>query len=263
MSSRAHSSLRQCRIIAWNTYIEVLRDRILYGLIVFAVLLIGLSLALGQLSFAEQARISANFGLVAIHLSAVIIAIFIGSHLVAKEIEKKTILTILVRPLSRNQFLFGKYIGLSLLLITLIVALAMVLCLIFLGIGVSITWALPAALLGILLEALVLLSVTLLFAMFCKPMMVISFSLGVFIIGHWLPSLNFFSEKEDGGVLPLVNKAAHLFIPRLELLNWRDWVVYALPVETSRLFMGLGYTAGLVSVLFLFSGLLFRRKDLG
>ena len=71
-------------VLAKNTYKEVIRDRILYALLMFAVLLIGLSLALGQLSFAEQARISANFGLSAIHLAAVTLAIFVGSNLVYK-----------------------------------------------------------------------------------------------------------------------------------------------------------------------------------
>ncbi len=90
--------MRPVWVLALNTYKEVIRDRILYALILFAVLLIGLSLALGQLSFAEQARISANFGLTGIHLVVVALAIFVGSNLVYKEIEKKTIMTIWFGP---------------------------------------------------------------------------------------------------------------------------------------------------------------------
>src|SRR4051812_34634381 len=94
-------------IIAKNTYREIIRDRILYGIVVFALMLVGLSLALGQLTFAEQAKISADFGFIGIQLSAVVLAIFVGSSLVAKEIEKQTILTLLARPITRTQFLLG------------------------------------------------------------------------------------------------------------------------------------------------------------
>ena len=96
-------------IIANNTFREIIRDRILYGLVVFALLLIGVSLVLGQLSFAEQMRISIDFGFAAIHFSAVILSIFIGSTLVSKEIDKKTVMTLLARPITRFQFLFGKF----------------------------------------------------------------------------------------------------------------------------------------------------------
>src|SRR5689334_11892297 len=104
--------MRPVLIIAINTFREIVRDRILYGILVGAILLILLSLALGQLSFAEQTRIAANFGFTAIHIGAVIVSIFVGSTLVAREIDKKTILTLFVRPISRQQFLFGKCLGL-------------------------------------------------------------------------------------------------------------------------------------------------------
>ena len=72
--------MRVILVIALNTYRELIRDRILYGLLVFSFLLIAVSLALGQLSFDEQSRISINFGFTAIHLSVMIISIFLGLH---------------------------------------------------------------------------------------------------------------------------------------------------------------------------------------
>lgn len=189
--------MKSILIIAANTYREIIRDRILYGLIVFALLLIGLSLALGQLSFAEQTRISANFGLTAIHISAVMIAIFMGSSLVNKEIDKKTILTLFVRPISRLQFLLGKSLGLVLLILTAIGGLALVLMGVFLGIGLGISSLFFVALLGIILEALILLAVSLFFSAFATPVMVVAFSLGIFVIGHWTESLRFFAQKNE------------------------------------------------------------------
>ncbi len=147
-------------VLAKNTFLELIRDRILYGLLVFAVLLIGLSLALGQLSFAEQSRISANFGFTAIHLSMVVLSIFVGSTLVAKELDKKTIFTLLARPLSRPQFLLGKCLGLTMVTLTVVMGLAVMLCFVFLGLSVPIDIQYLTALFGIILESFVLLGLT-------------------------------------------------------------------------------------------------------
>jgi len=249
--------------LAKNTYKEVVRDRILYALILFAVLLIGLSLALGQLSFAEQARISANFGLSAIHLAAVALAIFVGSNLVYKEIEKKTILTILTRPISRPQFILGKALGLSLLIITMIGGLAATLALTFHGLGVALDARLAVVLLGLLAEALVLLGVTLFFSMFSKPLLVVCFSVGVFLIGHWQGSLDFFAKKAGGGPLAVVAFVCRYAIPDLERVNWKDLVLYDQSIDWAAKGLGLGYALAWFGVCVTLSIILFRGKDVG
>lgn len=218
--------MKSILIIAANTYREIIRDRILYGLIVFALLLIGLSLALGQLSFAEQTRISANFGLTAIHISAVMIAIFMGSSLVNKEIDKKTILTLFVRPISRLQFLLGKSLGLVLLILTAIGGLALVLMGVFLGIGLGISSLFFVALLGIILEALILLAVSLFFSAFATPVMVVAFSLGIFVIGHWTESLRFFAQKNESIAFEFFSILVIKGLPNFELFNWRSHMIY-------------------------------------
>ena len=86
--------MRSIYMIALNTYKEIMRDRILYGLIVFALLLIGFSMALGSLSFAEQSRISVNFGFTGIHISVAILSMFVGATLVSKEIRAFRILNV-------------------------------------------------------------------------------------------------------------------------------------------------------------------------
>src|SRR5688572_2314631 len=116
-------------LIANNTYREIIRDRILYGLVVFAILLIGLSLALGQLSFAEQTRLTIDFGLMGVHLSSVILSIFVGSTLVAREIEKRTIFTLLSHAVTRPQFIVAKLFGMTLVVATISACLAAILLL--------------------------------------------------------------------------------------------------------------------------------------
>jgi ABC-type transport system involved in multi-copper enzyme maturation permease subunit len=255
--------IRPVWVLATNTYKEVIRDRILYAMILFAILLIGFSLALGQLSFAEQSRISADFGLSAIHLVAVALAIFVGSNLVYKEIEKKTILTILVRPRSRTQFIIGKALGLSLLILTMIFGLACILALVFLMLGMSLDQRLLLVLLGLLSEAMVLLGVTLVFSMITKPLLVVCFSTGVFLIGHWQGSLDYFARKPDSGVLGPVNWMVSHFLPDLERLNWKELILYPDPIDWTSKSASLAYAAAWFGACVCLAAILFKRKDVG
>ncbi|MBX3021508.1 MAG: ABC transporter permease [Bdellovibrionales bacterium] len=255
--------MRPIWILAKNTFKEVIRDRILYALLLFAVMLIGLSLALGQLSFAEQERISANFGLSAIHLVAIALAIFIGSNLVYKEIEKKTILTILVRPISRLQFILGKALGLSMLIAAMTAALAAILMLVFYGLNMKIDERFAIVLAGLFAEALILLGFTLVFSMFTKPLLVVCFSVGIFLIGHWQGSLQFFAKKAEGGVLPAVAWVVNHALPDLDRVNWKDLVLYNQPIDMPGKLMALGYALAWFVFCVCISAMLFKRKDVG
>lgn len=255
--------MRAIWVLAGNTFREVIRDRILYGLILFALLLIGLSLALGQLSFAEQARISANFGLSAIHLCAVVLAIFVGSNLVYKEIEKKTILTILVRPISRLQFILGKALGLALVIVAMMLGLGLILSAVFFGLGLAVDEKLLMVLLGLLTEALVLLGITILFSMITTPLLVVAFSVCIFLIGHWQGSLAFFANKEGSGVLKPVSWFVTYFTPDLERLNWKSLMIYPQPLDVAGKMLNVGYGLAWFALAVTIAALLFRRKDVG
>jgi ABC-type transport system involved in multi-copper enzyme maturation permease subunit len=100
------------RSIASNTFREAVRDRVLYNLIVFAFLLIGSALVFGQISIGIEKIVLINLGLAAISIFGVVIAIFIGIGLVSKEIDKKTLYTVLARPVRRWEFILGKFAGL-------------------------------------------------------------------------------------------------------------------------------------------------------
>lgn len=226
--------MRIIRLIALNTYREIIRDRILYGLIVFSCLLIGASLALGQLSFDEQVRISINFGFTAIHLSVMVISIFVGCTLVAREIEKKTIFTILVRPISRTQFIIGKYAGLLLVILTMILGLSLVLSIIFWRLGQPMEASFLVGVYGIFLESCILLGVTILLSCFTRPIMVVTMSIGFFLIGHWLNSLKYFSETSESVPFYYFGKIVSYLVPNLEWYNWRSIFVYSNDIPWSQ-----------------------------
>lgn len=247
-------------IIATNTFREIIRDRILYGIMVFAVLLIGLSLLLGELSFAEQARITTSFGLTAIQLSAVVLSIFLGSSLVTKEIEKKTIMTLLVRPVTRLQFLLGKALGLVFLQITVMFFLALVLVGIYKFLSFPMKLQFLVALHGVLLEGLVLLGISIFFSIFATPMMVVAFALGVFFIGHWLDSLSYFARKSSAPMRWMSEGIGRLF-PDLEKFNWRQAVVYTDPIDAAAVGWSTLYAVVWFILLVTLASFIFKKRD--
>src|SRR5205814_4360651 len=110
--------------IARNAFREAVRDRVLYNLVVFALLLIGGAIFLGELSAGQEAKIIVDLGLSAILLFGVFISIFIGVGLVYKEIERRTLYAILSKPISRAEFLLGKFLGLCLTLFVNVVVMS-------------------------------------------------------------------------------------------------------------------------------------------
>lgn len=250
-------------IIAINTFREIIRDRILYGLVVFALLLIGLSLALGQLSFSEQSRITANFGFTAIHLAAVILSVFVGSTLVAKEIEKKTVLTLLARSITRSQFLLGKALGLYLIILVVISGLACVLSVVFIGFDLVINLQFMIGLLGILLESAVLLSATILFSTFSRPILVASFSIGLFLIGHWMNSLQFLAGRSDSQTFRWLSWSLSTALPNFERFNWRSLFLYGDVVATQEVAAVSLYGMAWCLIFLAVAAMVLRKRDFG
>src|ERR687890_473343 len=121
-------SARRVLTIARNTFREAVRDRVLYNLVLFVLLLTGGAIFLGELSAAQELKIIVDMGLSAALLFGVFIAIFVGVGLVYKEIERRTIYAIFSKPVGRGEFLVGKYLGLCLTLLVNVVVM---------GVGVS------------------------------------------------------------------------------------------------------------------------------
>jgi len=181
---------------------------------------------------------------------------------VIKELDKQTILTVLVRPLSRTQFIIGKFFGLAGVISVQMFGLALVLLFIFYLIGLGFSSQLFVALLGIFLESLCLLGFTLFFSMFARPVLVVCFSIGVFLIGHWFSTLKYFSEKAPGTVIDVVYRVVRFGFPDLEALNWKNLVIYQEPVPSSQCMSVCIYAMLWIVLLVAATAALFERKDL-
>ena len=248
-------------VIALNTFRENLRDKISYNLLLFAALLIAASLLLGSLSVGEQAKIVTDMGLASINLIGVIIAVFVGIGLVSKEIERRTIYTIIARPISRAQFVVGKYLG---LVVTLSVNLSIML-LVFL---ITLWWSrspIHASLLQavelILIELLVVTAVALLFSTFSSPMVSASMTLGLYVIGHLTPDLKGIAEKSQNEFTSMLMTLVYYVCPNLEMLNIKGQAAAGVPVSLIYQSMATVYGLFYASLLLAVACIIFQRRD--
>ena len=178
--------------IARNAFREAVRDRVLYNLVLFVLLLTAGAIFLGELSGGQERKIIVDLGLSAMLLFGVFISIFVGVGLVYKEIERRTIYAIFSKPVGRGEFLLGKYLGLCLtLLVNVIVMGAGVsLALIYVSRGWDpLAFRIWPAILLIYVELMILTSVSLLFSSFSSPALSALLTFFVFIIGHFSADL--------------------------------------------------------------------------
>jgi Cu-processing system permease protein len=248
-------------VVAGNTFRETIRDKILYNLVLFAVLLIGTSVLLGTLTIGEQARIVNDLGLAAINLVAVIIAIFVGIGLVTKEIERRTVYTSLARPITRVQFVLGKYMGLGLIVIVNIAIMFVMFLGTILLTGNVIHGSLFQAVELILVETLLVMAMALFFSTFSSSTLSATMTLGLFVIGHLTSDLKGIAEKSQSQFTEAALTALYYICPNLEMLNIKGQAA-------SGLLVAAGYQATATVYGLLYAGLLltgacfiFQRRD--
>lgn len=176
--------------IAKNAFREAVRDRILYNLILFVLLITASAIFLGELTAGQEARVIVNLGLSAMLVFGTFIAIFVGVSLVWKEIEKKTVYSIFSKPIGRGEFIVGKYLGLCLTLLVnvAIMGAGVTFALLYVG-GKQFAGPIWAAILLIFLELTILTAVAIMFSSFSTPALSALLTFFIFIIGHFSSSL--------------------------------------------------------------------------
>jgi Cu-processing system permease protein len=207
--------------VAFNTFREAVRDRVLYNLIAFAVLLSGTAILVGQISIDIERLVVVNLGLTAVSLFGVVIAILIGIGLVSKEIEKRTLYTVLSRPLRRWEFVVGKFVGLAgtLVVNTLFMAIGVFLALLYAvhKFEKADAWVL-VALYFVVLQFLMVCALALLFSSFSSPLLAAVFTFALFVIGTLSEDLRGFAGMAHGAEKWLVTATAYL-VPNFSSLN--------------------------------------------
>lgn len=254
--------MRAVWIIATNTLRENLRDKILAYLLIFALALLGLSVLLGHLSLAEQTKIITDMGLAAINLVGVIIAIFVGISLVSKEVERRTIYTLLARPITRTQVVVGKYLG---LVLTLWVNLVLMTAGFFLVLWINqapIHWPLVQAVELIFIELIVLVALALLFSTFSTVALSAALSLGLYIVGHLTGDLKDIALRSQDVLLQMVMTGLYYLLPNLEILNIKGQAARGTPVSLPYQALASGYGILYACACLAAACLIFKHRDL-
>lgn len=250
--------------VAFNTFREAVRDRVLYNLVFFALLLVASSLLFGQISIGIERLILVNLGISAISVFGIMIAIFIGIGLVSKEMEKRTLYTILARPLCRWEFILGKFFGLAgtLLVNGLLMSAGFFAALLFQvrHLQPSDGW-LMVALYFILLELLVITAIALLFSTYSSPLMSSIFTLGILVIGLFAEDLRNFAAMMQGFPRWIALGAAHL-APNFASLNVISSVAHGQPVAASLIFYNTLYALLYTAAALAGAILIFEHRNL-
>lgn len=248
-------------VIALNTFRENLRDKILYNLLFFALMLIGASILLADLTIMEHHRMITDMGLAAINLVGVIIAIFVGIGLVNKEIERRTVYTIMARPIRRTHFILGKYLG---LVMTLSVNMV-VMVLVFL----ATLWLYRAPIHGVLVQAIALIfvevllvtAIALFFSTFSTSALSAIMTLGLFVVGHLTTDFKGIAESSRSETVKAVATVVYYVFPNLEILNVKGQAAAAVHVSYSYQALASLYGLFYAAVLLVGACVIFQRRD--
>ena len=250
--------------IAANTFREAVRDRVLYNLIAFALLMSGAAILVGQISIDIERLVVINLGLTAVSLFGTVIAIFIGIGLVSKEIEKRTLYTVLSRPVRRWEFIAGKFFGLAgtLVVNTVFMAIGVFASLLYVSrhFQESDGWLL-VALYFIVLQFLILTALALLFSSFSSPLLSAVFAFSLFVIGSFAEDLRGFAALTQGVMRWLAIGLAYL-VPNFSALNVIGSVAHEQPVAGQLVLYNTAYALVYATMALCGAVVIFEHRDL-
>jgi ABC-type transport system involved in multi-copper enzyme maturation permease subunit len=250
--------------IASNTFREAVRDRVLYNLIAFALLLTGAAVLVGQISIEIERLVVINLGLTAVSLFGLVIAIFIGIGLVSKEIDKRTLYTVLSRPVRRWEFIAGKFFGLSgtLLVNTFFMAIGVFAALLYVSrhFQGADGWVL-AALYFIVLQFVIITAVALFFSSFSSPLLSAVFAFSLFVIGSFAEDLRGFARMTHGATHWFATAAAYL-VPNFSALNIVSQVAHGDAVNIHLIIYNTAYALVYTVAVLSAAVMIFERRNL-
>lgn len=227
-------------VIAKNTFREAIRDKILYSILGFALLYIVSTIFLGTISLGEDIKIIKDFGLAGIYIFSIIIAVFIGTSLVYKEIEKRTLFITLSKPVSRGQFIIGKFLGLFTGMIVVVLLMAAVYLTVVAVKGGGFDYRGLVAIALSLVEIAIFIALSILFSTFSTPLASTIYAVLLLYIGHSLGMvLKYFTKT--GGIFMYLFKGIYYLLPNLEKFNIRNLVVHSADLNGSEIGMSILY----------------------
>jgi ABC-type transport system involved in multi-copper enzyme maturation permease subunit len=251
--------------VALNTFREAVRDRVLYNLVLFALLMIGAAVLVGQISIGIEQLVIVNLGLSAISLFGLVMAIFIGVGLVYKEIEKRTLYSLLAKPIRRWEFLVGKYAGLLLTLAVNTAFMTLGLALAFFYVGGRVARAdLPIliAIYFILLEFALVTAMALFFSCFSSPMLSTLYTLGIYVTGVFASDIRSIGDFTRNPALLAVTRTLYFLVPNFHNFNVIAAAAHGDAIPFPLIWQNTLYAALYVALLLIAASAIFSRRNL-
>jgi ABC-type transport system involved in multi-copper enzyme maturation permease subunit len=214
-------------VIATNVFREVIRDRFLYLIGFFAILFVAASTLVPYVSASTENQILADLGLATIGILSLVIAVFVGTGLINKEIEKRTVFVLIAKPISYSEFIVGKHLGLSAVLAVLVLAMTAIYAI------VLSVYRIPYPIGSILiatfyqfLELSLITAVAILFGVFTSSLLATLFTFAVYLMGHLSRDLLSLGNLAKNETIQQVTQGMYLVLPDLERLNLKNQAVY-------------------------------------
>jgi ABC-type transport system involved in multi-copper enzyme maturation permease subunit len=265
------------RAIGWiavNVFRESVRDKVLYNLVAFAILLMGASYLIGQLTAGQDVKIIKDLGLAATSIFGLFIAIFIGIGLVSKEVERRSIYAILAKPIDRYQLVLGKYVGLVLTLAVNLSVMAGALYAVLAYMNwmteplARTAWEAPAldprmmkAFALTFVELSIVTAIALFFSTFSTPLLSAAFTFCLFVAGRFSADLRNFNQVVDSPAAAALVGGLYWILPNLAPFDVRLQIVHAQPIPVGQMLLAAGYGLLYVSALIVIATFIFSRRD--
>lgn len=248
-------------VIVQNTLREVARERVFLVLVLFGLGLAGVSLVLAPLALGEGTKVVLDFGLAGASALSTLVVIVLGSSLLHKELDRRTIYSVMAKPIHRSEFLMGKYTGLWISAATLLAAMTVLTTVLLLLTSGTMRWTVGGALLLALCELGIVTAVVVFFSSFTTPLLTAFFAAATLLAGHFAEDLLYFGTHGASRLVAAATEGAYWLLPHLEVFNARGLVVHDVAVGTERLLFAAAYAVLYAGALLTAAAAIFERRD--
>ncbi len=247
--------------IARNTFREAVRDRIFALVAAFGLLLLCGAIVVSPLTVGAQQKMVADFGLASMSVFAVLVVLFVGTGMVHKEIDKRTIVTLLSKPISRFEYLLGKYLGLMLTILAMMALMGLLFAVALWATASPFKAAYLTSIALSICEMVVLTAVVVFFSTFTTPVLTALFTLGTVVAGRLLPDLEAFAIVTGSHAVERATDILGKILPNFDLYDVRNAAVHDLPIESGHVLWAVVYMVLYSGTLLVFSELVFRHRE--
>ncbi len=252
-------------VVAWNTFREAVRDRVLYNLVFFALLMMAAAILVGQVSIGIEEIVIVSLGLSAISVIGLLMAVFIGVSLVSKEMDKRTLYALLAKPVRRWEFLLGKFGGLLLTLVVNTAAMAAGLFAALLYVKHPLVHGDAMVLVAvyfILLKLALVVALALLFSCYTTPLLAILFTAGLYVAGLFVKEMrDVHSDTMAPAVQTFLRWLSYL-LPNFENFNVMAAAAHGRAIPAPLILQNTAYAALYCTIVLVAASAIFSRRNL-